>query len=224
MLVGEYIIEIEDAQGNPTGETVRSTATGHPIRGEEIKLPDGRIFVVYRVLHEDEPDAYSERHYTTARVFVRPAAAQDRHLAPVASTRDVTRGFIEPLALPGGFDGPPLRSVILPPFLLAVIVIHAYQEQATYYRRCRRAAGRLIREGHGWILQTLTTDDLWTISRRAKRHENELANACLIRGCGEIIPPSPGPCERPSEPTPIQREAPPPARRAHRPTLRLVCP
>ncbi len=224
MLVGEYMIVMEDAQGNLAGERIRSTVTGHPIAGEEIRLLGGDVYVVNRVVHEDEPDAYSERQYTTAHVYVRPSSTRSAQTTPAGRKRDVTTGLIEPLALPGAFDGPPLRSVILPPFVLVVIVANAYQQQATYYRGCKRAGWRLIREGRGWILQSMTLEDLWTLSRRAKRHLNEFVNIVFMRDIGEIIPPSPGPSVPPSESPPKSHESPLRAQPEHRPTLRLVCP
>jgi hypothetical protein len=70
MLVGDYLLILIDAEGRVEASEERTANSGHPTVGEEIMI-HGRLYVVERVRHEDEPENLSSRQYTFAKVFAR---------------------------------------------------------------------------------------------------------------------------------------------------------
>ncbi len=213
--MGEYVIVIEDENGKLLAEVQRTATTGHPLAGEEIAL-GGVLHVVHRVRHEDDPEARSSREYTIARVFVRVRRDGSRKARRHA---DADSGPVLPFA-PRGPVGAPLDSAILPGPLVAVLVACGYRAQATYFKSRNRVAAGLYRNGHGWFVENETPEEMWRLSRLAKRYCGEVQALIGDSMCDPVTATSPPSIVvSPSllcSPTP---QASPPSAR---PTLRLV--
>ncbi len=70
MSVGTFTVVVLDRNGRTLSSVERTSRCGCPRIGEEIML-DGSIYVVERVVHEDDPDDRTVRRYIEPRVIVR---------------------------------------------------------------------------------------------------------------------------------------------------------
>lgn len=154
MQIGGYIVVIE-AGPTPREYELIGTA-GHPVAGEQIVLESAN-YVVTRVRHEEDEEARTVARYTYPRVFVR-VAGRGPQLPMTDSDIDVVP-----------FAPPPKGSstAILPPSIVAVLVAAGYAEQKLAYRAGSRQLAQLRRCGGRWM--TVTSRELWRLSRRAKR-------------------------------------------------------
>jgi hypothetical protein len=201
MLAREYVIVVEGPDGRATRELCRTATTGHPLAGDEVLL-DGVAYTVTRVRHQDDPDPPSERIYTIAWVYLRPLAGGAPRL-PLPSSPDRPTHPTAPSVLP--FTPPPrahdgsVASIVLPATLVAVLVACGYREQATRYRAARRSTARLVRDGHGWIVEPLAPAAWWQASRRAKRAFAGAAALVMAGGLSASCAPA-RPALRPPQP------------------------
>lgn len=190
--VGEYLIVIEDLRGQQIGDAVRTASSGHPAVGDEVLIRDV-LYVVHRVRHEDEADGRTEREYTFARVFVRPAT-----LKRVDSSEN------QPMARHS---------------LVAIIVAAGYRAQATNFRALNRDVARLVREGAGWVLVESAPEELWRLSRLAKRYYAEVQALIQTRALSSSVS---GPSQEPNASCPGAFQAPAQRPPSRRPALHLV--
>jgi hypothetical protein len=213
--IGQYFVTVEDHDGAAIEEHA-FVATGHPSVGEEIMLPSG-LHVVVRVRHEEDGEGRTLQRYSQARVFVRRGDGSGRAPRP-AGTRENTA------VLPFAPPAPELATAsLLPPSLLAVLVVAGYAEQKAMWRTGWRRVGLLRRVEGRWAV--VAAEQLWRDSRRAKRYMLEAAawtNALV--SWGDLTwpsssaapfrprPPAPAvsaPRGSPPAPTPPPRRAPP---------------
>jgi hypothetical protein len=171
MRAREYVLVLPRDDGESARELCRTATTGHPVAGDEIVV-DGRVYVVERVRHQDDAEASaSDRVYTVAHLFLRACAGgPGRAPSPEASPPEVLP-FRPPT--PGGDRA--IASDILPATLVALLVACGYREQASRFRTGRRVTARLVRAGHGWLVDGATPAAMWRLSRRAKRCYGEAA-------------------------------------------------
>lgn len=157
---GEYTVVITDDHSKELKTIDRTASSGHPQTGSEIPV-GGDFRTVYRVRHVPDPDDRTSREYTVPLVFVReregparrPSNDKDCRVVPFRSTAlDADTG-----------------SAIFPPMLIAMIVARGYRDQATEFRARMRIATQLAGDGKGWFAED-TPDELWRLSRLAKRY------------------------------------------------------
>lgn len=219
--IGQYFVTVEDSDGNVVEEH-ELVATGHPAVGEQILLESG-LHVVVRVRHEEDAESRTLQRYTHARVFVRRVDEASRAPTPAEQAEATVLPFAPP---------PPdaTTSRLLPPSLLAVLVVAGYAEQKASFRLGWRRLGLLQRAEGRWA--AITANQLWRYSRRAKRYMLEAAawtNALAARATvtwpssSRAATGTPAPRAAPSTSAP--RDSPPattPPPRSSRPALRLV--
>ncbi len=220
MPIGGYIVVI--GSGSEVIEHELIADAGHPNVGERIVL-DGATYVVVAVQHEEERDSHASARHTYARVFLRPL---DSRRAPRPRPDGDAPSAILPFVAPPGVDG----CAILPPALVAVLVVAGYSEQKMVYRTGRRRVAQLLRAGDRWM--ALNGADAWRLSRLAKRqlHGAIRFALTLAGGHGPAVDDDGAttlPCAAPARAAAPPRsptagpETAPPARSA-RPALRLV--
>jgi hypothetical protein len=215
MQIGGYIVVVEGTE-TPLEYELIGTA-GHPTLGEELVL-DSAQYVVTRVRHEEDAEARTVARYTYPRVFVRVTGGKGRQ-RPSTDTELA----VVPYAPPG--EESRHASAILPPSLVAVLVAAGYAEQKLAFRGGSRQLAQLRRCGGRWM--TLTSRDLWSLSRRAKRFMLDAAAFAAALSSDDLTwswSSETGTLqvsEEPSFPREMPRDALRPTRPA-RPVLRLV--
>lgn len=150
----------------PAGEKeeVWFSTTRSPVRGEKFAL-DGASYVVVDVEHvEDDADDGRRRSYP--RVYVSPWPKGPSKELPGEPTGR-TSGAVLPFEPPSGGTAP-RTSAILPPALVAWIVVAGYEVQRVRYRVGRRDCAELVRAGRQMVV--IAPEEAWRLSRRAKRH------------------------------------------------------
>lgn len=154
--IGSYIVVIED--GPAAGQEHEFIGdTGRPLAGEPFEL-DGLLYVVAEARHREDTEARTTMRYSFVRVLLRFAG----HAVALPSDGDDERTTVLPFAAPA--DGR-RTSTLLPPSLVAVLVVAGYGEQKVAFRLGRRRLAQL-RRGR-WIAAEPAA--LWRLSRRAKR-------------------------------------------------------
>lgn len=218
MPIGGYVVVIEGEAGPIQHELVADA--GHPIVGEHISL-EGENYAVVAVRHEEDPENRAAARHTYARVFVRLAGDRaTRPRTPAESKAPRVLPFIGSAAPPAS-----TTAVILPPSLVAVLVVAGYSEQKIGYRNGRRRVGQLRRAGDHWM--AVDGAELWRDSRAAKR-QLEAATAFAAALAAQDSASLTWPISPSCAPTPVRPPRPatspetsPPSRSA-RPALRLV--
>src|SRR5579863_1383499 len=132
--LGSYRVTIEASDGRVLA-THEFVSSGHPAVGEELVI-DGVVYVVRRVRHEEDLEARTISRYSHAHVFARLAGAPDR-AAPPSPTSDSA------LVLPFKVPREASTSALLPPALVATLVIAGYAQQKIAMRSGWRHLGQL---------------------------------------------------------------------------------
>lgn len=213
--IGGYVVVVEE--GPTAGEYEFIADTGHPIAGQKVEI-DGLVYVVDDVCFREDTEARTATRRSFARVRVRPVGQGDR-VTPPDLDKPTVLPFVPPPA--GGRS-----TAILPPSLVAVLVVAGYAEQKVSYRVCTRRLAQLRRCGANWV--SVRPRELWRLSRLAKRYMFEAATLAAELRDEELIWPSCAlaPAVEPElRPWSVLQElhqgSSPPARSA-RPALRLV--
>ncbi|MCU1282230.1 MAG: hypothetical protein JWM53_5776 [bacterium] len=164
--IGSYVVVIED--GPAAGQQHEFIGdTGRPHAGEPFEL-DGLLYVVVEARHQEDTDAHTTMRYSFVRILLRFAG----QAAALSTDGDEAPTTVLPFA--GPVDGP-RTTTLLPPSLVAVLVVAGYSEQKVAYRLGKRRLAQL-RRGR-WVAADPGT--LWRLSRRAKRFMLEAANFAL---------------------------------------------
>jgi len=222
MMFGEYVVLVLDGEGEVISEFSRSGTAGYPAIGHEFETSDGRVYVVERVTHTDDPDSRSDRQYNYPRVFVRQREIEPKRGKQSEQPDDAR-------VLP--FELPPaeaeVTSDLLPTGLVAALAWCGYRAQATYYKACLRYSARLVREGAGWYVELFGYEQTKRLRLRAKQNLTKLewllaelssgrASAISVDGASAQTD-FPATAPLPREQPPISSGPP-----AGRPVLRLV--
>lgn len=179
MDVGEYVLVIEDDQGNPIAklrQVARTTAPdiGHATTVDENDTPDATLHGLYRVrdVHlVSDPNPASRRSYKIPYVYVRRGSATDGPLVDADPTEDVPMGD-EPnkrdaLPSPESPQSPDERADLF------ASVAEDFRELATELGEEHDELALAVRESNGQLDPALP-DRLHNLSRRAKQRYAEL--------------------------------------------------
>jgi hypothetical protein len=222
MMFGEWLVLILNDEGTVVAEFPRSGLAGFPAVGQNFETTDGKVYVVERVSHTDDPESRSDRQYNYPRVFVRQCGS-----VPIRTKRPERADSARVLP----FDLPPVdtevTSDILPTGLVAALVWCGYRAQATYYKACLRYSARLMREGAGWYVELFGYDQTKRLRLRAKQNLTKLEWLLAELSSGRLSESTDGgSCVPVASPTtaPPRLEVPPTSPRLPlgRPVLRLV--
>lgn len=210
--IGSYIAVIED--GPAAGQQHEFIGdTGRPMGGEPFEL-DGLLYVVVEARHMEDTEARTTMRYSFVRVLLRFAG----QIVARPGDGDDEATTVLPFAAPT--DGQ-RTTALLPPSLVAVLVVAGYGEQKVAYRLGRRRLAQL-RRGR-WIAAEPAT--LWRLSRSAKRFMLAAVDFGLRLSDDELTWSSCVPSRRELQPWSVLQESTrdaSPQAPSPRPALRLV--